>query len=178
MRRMVTAVSASCMVTLLALGALVALAPAAGAIPGIDCATPKYRILFWPKGHKAVPSVGFPAFLTPHAEVYTGSGKKFPNAQQVGYVDATTAKVSSTPPCAPADWAPGPSGKMTKKTNKVTLLVCTFTASPVLFGATVNQGGYAIGFYVKNAPTAYVRIGSTSQLLYDPSQCKAKKPPH
>jgi hypothetical protein len=180
MRRMVTAVSASCMVTLLVFGALVGLAPGAGAaaIPGTDCATTTYRILFWPKGHKAVPSVGFPAFATPHVEVYSGTGKKFLDAQQVGYEDATTEKISTTAPCVASSWNPGPKGNMKKVTTKPRQLVCKFSASPVLFGAKVTQGGYTIGFYVHDKPSAYVSIGPSSALQWDAKQCKAKKLPH
>lgn len=182
MRRTSKIICSMSTATALALGALVVLAPAASAqgaeIPGTDCGTTKYRITFWPKGHKAVPSVGFPAFPAPHAEVYSGSGKKFPDAQQVAYIDKTTQKISSSPPCVASTWQPGAKGTLSKTTTKPTLLVCTFTSNPVLFGATVQQGGFAMGFYVANKPTAYIGFGPTTQLQYDPKQCKANKPPH
>jgi len=103
----------------LALGTVVGLATPASAqsVSGSDCATKKFRILFWPKGHPAVPSAGFPAFPTPHVEVYMGTGKKFPDTQEVGYIDATHATVSSKPPCT-ATTSTSTNGTQNKKVTK------------------------------------------------------------
>lgn len=41
-----------------------------------NCAARGITLYFWPKGHSAIPSIGFPAFATPHLEVYTSAGKQ------------------------------------------------------------------------------------------------------
>jgi hypothetical protein len=37
---------------------------------GVVCTANSATVLFWPTGHKAIPSVGFPSIATPHLEVY------------------------------------------------------------------------------------------------------------
>ena len=146
-------------------------------IPGSDCATNQFRLLFWPKGHKAIKSVGFPAFAPPHVELYTGTGKKFPATQQVGYVDATKG-TTSTKSCTPTTFQPQ-TGTLSKSATKTTQLVCKFASNPVVVGGSVQAGGGALSLYVNGRAGAYVVIGTTgSKLQYDPKACKATKPPH
>jgi hypothetical protein len=165
------------MVILLAPSVLVAVSGPAGAqaLPGTDCATTTTRWLFWPKGHGAIKSQGFPAFPTPHLEVYAGTGKKFPDDQQVGYADPTTATTADT--CTASQITPG-GGTITKTTTKTKQLVCKFASSPVFFGAAATGGGYALLAYVDGDSAVAATLTTTgSKLQYDATACKLKKPP-
>src|SRR4051794_36702750 len=56
------------------------------------CGTPKQvTYLFWPQGHPAIPSVNFPAFPTPHLELYKGAAGTYPNSASAGFVSAESA---------------------------------------------------------------------------------------
>jgi hypothetical protein len=165
-------------VALIAAGTLVMSAGPASASTGSDCGAKKFRLLFWPKGHKSVPSVGFPEFLTPHLELYTGTGKKFPDNQEVAYADPTTSKVSATA-CTQAAGGTSKKATISKTTTKPTMLVCAFKSDPLVNAAQVVGGGYAILLYENDSAAAYAIMKDTgSSLQYDAKACKAKKPPH
>jgi hypothetical protein len=81
---------------LLSVAAVVALgaAPPSLAAGGIEaqCNSKNGSYLFWPHGHPAIPKVGFPAFPTPHLELYRGESRtSFPDAAEDAYIDATGA---------------------------------------------------------------------------------------
>jgi hypothetical protein len=51
-----------------------------------DCHIQSLVVLFWPQGHAAIPSLGFPAFASPHAEVYAYQGATtFQPQNHLGY---------------------------------------------------------------------------------------------
>jgi hypothetical protein len=161
----------------LALASFVAVAVPAGAAAGSDCGARQFRLLFWPSGHPAIKSAGFPAFPPAHLELYIGAGAKFTNAQQVGYADATGSKVSTTA-CQVAAGAPSLPNTLTKTTSKVTMLVCKFKSSPLVEAAQALGSGPAILLFVSNRAAVYAimkPVGSTVQ--YDAKACKAKPPP-
>jgi hypothetical protein len=65
-----------------------------------DCSASATFVLFWPHGHPAVKSLGFPPFQTPHIEVYRNNGHglaSFGKADFVGFVGATGGPVLAGP---------------------------------------------------------------------------------
>ena len=65
-----------------------------------DCSASPTFVLFWPHGHQAVKSLGFPPFQTPHIEVYRNNGHglaSFGDASFVGFVSATGGPVLRGP---------------------------------------------------------------------------------
>jgi hypothetical protein len=71
----------------LAFGAL-AIAPGLAATPkSVNCGTSQQTVLFWPHGHSAIGSVGFPKIKTPHLEVYT-PGAGYPSSNFQLYADS------------------------------------------------------------------------------------------
>ena len=164
-------------VALVAAASLVAVAGPAGAATGSDCGSTQYRLLFWPQGHGAIRSAGFPAFPPPHLELYIGTGTKFANAQQVGYADATTSKVSTTA-CRVAPGGPSQPNTLTKTTSKTTMLVCKFKSSPLVTAAQALGSGPALLLYASNRAAVYAIMKPTgSTVQYDAKACKAKPPP-
>jgi hypothetical protein len=177
MRRRLRAIVLVLTAALFATGTLIAIAPPAGAqsIPGFDCGSTTLRWLFWPKGHGEIKSQGFPAFPTPHLEVYAGTGKKFPDDQQVGYADPTTATTADS--CTPSPISPG-TATITKATTKTKQLVCRFASSPVFFAASNQAGGYSLLAYVDGTSVVSATLADTgSKLQYDGKACKLKKAP-
>lgn len=87
-------------------------APAAPSRPlarGAVCAgQSSVDVYFWPRGHPAVPEIGFPAFAPPHLELYRAHDVS--NAGFLAYADATRANTSAA--CAaggaPPAWGGGP----------------------------------------------------------------------
>ena len=158
-------------------GALVAgAAPAAGqTIPGADCGSATTRWLFWPKGHRVVRSQNFPAFATPHLEVYSGVGKKFPDDQQIAYADPTTAETADT--CTSSEISPG-TEPTTKSTTKPKQLVCTFPSNAVFLAAPNKAGGTSLIAYVGGEAAVVATVAETgSKLQFDGAACKLKKLP-
>jgi hypothetical protein len=159
----------------LTLASVVTVAVPAGAAAGSDCGATRFRVLFWPNGHPAIKSAGFQAFPPAHLELYLGTGGKF--AQQVGYADATTSKVSTTA-CRVTEGAPSLPNTLTNHTSKATMLVCTFKSSPLVNAAQALGSGPALLLYASNRAAVYAimkPVGSTLQ--YDARACKAKPPP-
>ena len=128
---------------------------------------------FWPQGHPAIPSIGFPAFATPHVEMYTAAGK------QVGYLDSTGAQ-SFSKTCKhtadqPARWSGG-----SPKTISSTMLVnCTFKVVPEMKAAKSGGGGLltvTLGHTTTTVLTASMKA-TGSKLTYDSRYCKTTPAP-
>jgi len=166
------------LVAALGVGALTMIAATqAGAqsFPGVDCGSKTTRWLFWPEGHGAIKSQGFPAFPTPHLEVYKGTGKKFADADNIAYADPTTSKTASTCTATTITQA---TGKTNKKLTKTKELACTFPSNAVFLAASGSGGGHVIIAYVDGKPVVAATLNTTgSQLQYDGKLCKPTKPP-
>jgi hypothetical protein len=81
-----------------ALAALAAGESRSSAVEG-SCGTETVTVLFWPRGHGAIPGLGFPAFRTPHAEVYAYQGAAtYRSASFLGSADGK-GKVELRPGC-------------------------------------------------------------------------------
>lgn len=161
-----------------AVGALAAPVQAAGGIEA-QCNSKSGRYMFWPHGHPAVPSIGFPAFPIPHLELYRGTGKSFPDSAEDAYIDATGAagaakRCRSTP--AGFINAHVNHSKSTKKTHEIS---CNFRHHVSYRLSKVNGGshlqtvlsGGAVVVDVKMAPRG-------SKITWDKRYCKALPPPH
>jgi len=150
---------------------------------GYDCDSTKFRLLFWPEGHTAIPSVNFPEFLTPHLEVYLGAGKKYVDEDVVGYADPTGAQVSQekcTQTTAPGqDVLPPAKLKTEKGTAKIT---CKLKESPVLATGTVPGSGSVLTLSIGNQRVAVVTMTDVgadieAEVLYNGKLCKSAVPP-
>jgi hypothetical protein len=80
---------------------------------------------FWPQGHPAIPAINFPAFATPHLELY--KARDVSNAGQLGYVDARNGGLAAS--CGGiADTALTiPAAAPTQTTTQTQKLRCTLT---------------------------------------------------
>jgi hypothetical protein len=76
-------------VLVLAVHAPMNAAPAVAAEAPVDCNAKSITVLFWPKGHAAIPKVNFPSFPTPHVEIYKGRTKAYTGSESLGFFDAT-----------------------------------------------------------------------------------------
>jgi hypothetical protein len=127
---------------------------------------------FWPQGHPAIPSIGFPEFLTPHLEAYVNGGP------QVGYVDSKGASSFAKSCKKKAGLAAHFTGP--KKTITKTMLVkCKLPAAAEL--TTVKAAGglsmlVVVGHTTRLALSVVMKPGG-SQLTYDSQLCRASPAP-
>lgn len=54
-----------------------------------ECAS-EATVLFWPKGHPAIPAINFPALPMPHIEVYKGTGPAYPMSAAIAWAFASS----------------------------------------------------------------------------------------
>jgi len=174
-------------VTMLVAGLLVAVAASASAqseaTPGpADCDSKLYRLMFWPEGHEALDSVGFPEYLVPHLEVYKGKGNTFVDDDAVGYAEPGVATVSAG--CEPAEDTDTPKEpKKLKTTTKTAKITCKTKKSPVLATNTaVPGGGAAFTLTLGSRRVAVVTITPPgaeieSQVVYNSKLCKKSAAP-
>jgi hypothetical protein len=101
---------------------LAATAPAAHA-KTVTCPVSSATVLFWPTGHKAIGSVGFPKIPTPHLEVYK-TGSRYPGANFLLYADYTGGVDSSRSLCQAARGSIPPKVAHAKSTRARKALVC------------------------------------------------------
>ena len=174
-------------VALLVSGMLMAIATSASAqseaTPGpADCDSKLYRLMFWPEGHEAIDSVGFPEYLVPHLEVYKGKGNKFVDEDAVGYAEPGVATVSGD--CEPDDDTTTPKEpKKLKTTTETAKITCKTKKSPVLGTNTkVPGGGAAFTLTLGSRRVAVVTMTPTgaeieSQVVYNSKLCKKSDAP-
>ena len=93
-----------------------------------QCNSKSVDIYYWPEGHPAVPTIGFPAFGPAHVEFY--KGHDISNAGQLGYMDVARSALSPTQCAAGADKAlPIPAGTVTQTAAAAQKLRCTVLAN-------------------------------------------------
>lgn len=141
----------------------------------IACGSPSATILFWPKGHEAVPGVGFPKISTPHLELYR-PGAGYPSSDFLLYADAKGV-IDPLRACgrAPAATAGAVAHAKTVRTTKA--VTCS-APSALVFVARRSKTGVAVTGRV--GTTSYFRVvvrrkGST--FTYDRSACDAAPKP-
>jgi len=140
-----------------------------------DCGQRSVSFLFWPSGHGASTQYSFPAFPTPHVEVYTGA--PYQNAQFLAYFSSNGGAGYATP-CTPAA---SPTSKVvamksSKQQTANALIVCTFKKNAILTivpGATSST----MSVVANNASVMTIELGATSSTAkYDGRACVSKPP--
>jgi hypothetical protein len=156
------------------LAALPALASRQSAPQRVDCGLKAFDIYFWPHGHPAVPSLGFPAFAPTHLELYV-KGSVANNATKsvvttTGGGFAKTCKRVAAAPLSP----PAASLKRVTKTRRIR---CTFPAKVEL---QLLPAGGAFGYKLVANPlrgkTTLVSVllkGTASAARFSGKYCKA-----
>ena len=137
-------------VLVLVLAGIAASAVGAARTQRIACGIKALDFYFWPKGHPAIPELGFPEFPTAHLEVYTGApARKL--GQQLAYVSATDVRLAQGCPekgATPTRWDGGRMKTLTRATNK---LHCVF---PKRVELLVEPAAAGIGLAVTLGHTA------------------------
>jgi len=160
-------------VLVLALAGVAAIS--AGAAPGqrIACGIKALDFYFWPKGHPAIPELGFPEFPTAHLEVYTGApaGKL---GQQLAYVSATDFRLVQGCPekrQTPTSWDGAPMKTLRRATNK---LHCVYSKRVELV-VEPTAGGFELAVTLGHSPSTATRASMSrpgARLDYDARYCK------
>ena len=157
----------------LALAAIAAVSAGAAPTQRIACGVKALDFYFWPKGHPAIPALGFPEYPTPHLEVYTGAapGRL---GQQLAYVSASDFRLVAGCPekgATATRWDGGPTKTLRGATNK---LHCVFPKRVELL-VDPAAGGVALavtlGHSSRAAATAFFDQQS-ARLDYDARYCK------
>ena len=155
---------------------VLAAAPAAHAAQAVSCSAPSATVLFWPKGHAAVPTVGFPKILTPHLEVY-GAGAGYPSANFLLYADASRSTDASRS-CGSGAVAKTSAVGHARTIKSAKAVTCTAGAALVYDIKRAKRGLTIIG----HAGTrAYFRAeihAKGSTLSYDRTACNVAAAPH
>ena len=144
-----------------------------GSVDRYKCGAKAMRFYFWPQGHQLVPSLGFPAFATPHIEAYAASGA------QHGFVDSTGA-LSFAKTCLKVGNLPSRWASTKRKTITGTMILnCTFPAVAELNAAKTGSGGVmtvTLGHTTKQVVLANLKTtGST--LTFDTRFCRTAPAP-
>jgi hypothetical protein len=152
---------------------------AAGTSPfEAQCNAKNGRYLFWPHGHPAIPSVGFPAFATPHLELYQGQGKAFPNNAQDAYIDSTGAAGVAKKCRKTAAGFINASVSHAAKTTAAHEISCNFKHL-VSYRISGGSGGSHLQTVLSgSAVVVDVKMGpSGSSITWDKRYCSAKPAP-
>jgi hypothetical protein len=159
--------------------ALAAAAPAAQA-KTVTCPVNSATVLFWPTGHPARPSVGFPKITTPHLEVYR-SGSRYPESNFLLYADYKGGVDSSRSNCQTVHVAPGPKVAHAKTTKARKALVCSNFAGMALITTKskgkLNVRGQTNLFRLFDITLRKHTKHSSSSMTYDSSQCHLTSTP-
>jgi hypothetical protein len=143
----------------------------------IGCGQKSVTFLFWPHGHHAIPSVGFPEFLVPHMEIYK-PGTTYPNSNFLGSLTAQgSASVVSS--CHRVGGTSGSSKiDKSKATGNATALTCKSKKAPVFEFTQLAGGGVRLRAFLGQAAEIVTNIRAQgSSLKYDKTHCKAASPP-
>jgi hypothetical protein len=164
------------------LAALAILAPSAQAATRakVRCPQKSASFLYWPHGHGERPQAGFPAFPTPHLEIYGGLHDTTFPPTPIGYIDATGASQSSSECTQPAlsnlsrDDIPH-SQKIKGKAKNVQ---CKFGEKVRLVFTDVDVGARVDAVLGDGTRVVQVRIkNSGSSIVFNERKCDAKDPP-
>jgi hypothetical protein len=145
-----------------------------------QCNAKNGRYLFWPHGHPVVPSAGFPAFPTPHLELYEGTSGGFPNSAQDAYIDSTGAAGVAKKCRKTAAGFINARVNHSAKTTSTKQIVCKFPARvSYRFGGSKSKGSHLQTVLSGAAVVVEVKMGpSGSSITFDKRYCSAKAPPH
>ena len=158
--------------------AAVLLAPAAASakVPeSVSCTSTSATVLFWPKGHKVVPGVGFPSIKTPHLEVYK-PGAAYPSPNFLLYADSSRF-VDPSHSCGIGK-ATSTGGVRSAKTISSTKAVTC--SAPAAISYEVTRTGSGLTVVAHAGPDVYFRATlkrQGSSLTYNRQACKVTATP-
>jgi hypothetical protein len=141
------------------------------------------NVLFWPKGHPAIPSIDFPRIPTPHLEVYRGSRVVDDFTGFLSWVTAGPVpgiglgSPSTMGACLSFD-DPGQLVKPAKTVTATARLVCRFPADISIDTDELGETSQRIRILLSDkriAVEATVR-SSDSRMTYAPRYCARKQP--
>lgn len=159
------------LLTLLAALAAAGVAHAAAA-GRVACGTKSLDFYFWPHGHGAVASIGFPAYPPPHMEVYKGGSVA--DKDELAFVGAGTggfAKSCKKVADTVTRWGGGPLKTVTTP-GKAS---CTFpqTAEEKLIAGAAGSAQLIITLGHTPATVLYASVAATgSKLQLDTRYCR------
>jgi hypothetical protein len=122
----------------------------------VDCSATQLTFLFWPQGHQAVPSVGFPAYPIPHTELYR-TDPTFAGTNALGFFDSM-GQGGFSKTCAAATGTPAPTIPSAATLSTTTAVNCTFPRSPLLELAAQSDGSMQLRAAVPLQVTTKVRV--------------------
>jgi len=147
---------------------------AASAASTVSCATPAATVLFWPKGHHAVPKVGFPSIPTPHLEVYA-PGANYPSANFLLYVDLKGG-IDPSRGCGTAPAATGTKIAHARTLKKTKAVTCS-AGAPLAYDVRRTKTGMAVTGHAGATIVFRVDLRKHSVMHYDGATCKVKAAP-
>jgi hypothetical protein len=142
-----------------------------------DCRQSLVIVLFWPKGHGAIGSVGFHANRTPHVEIYKYGKHGYPAKNLLVSGDAKQ-RVKFGSVCK-FQSGPGPSGAIAQRltAHKARALSCRVPTGGVERTKPV-KGGLQVDLGAPGTRVASVKLHATGSTAdYSHSWCNAGKPP-
>jgi hypothetical protein len=165
-------VQAAAALTAVALAALAAAAPAPAATSRVNCSKKDVTVLFWPHGHQAIPSLGFPEFLLPHLEVYK-TASSYPTANELAVVQADGG-TGVSPSCAPAGERKARrfDGKPRRTANATALRCRSKKASRLELVGDPGKSGTLRVWYGRKLGAVAELVASGSTLSFDRGYCK------
>lgn len=135
------------------------------------CGDKAITILFWPKGHNVIRSLGFPASPRPHLELYRYAGAQtYRSTNAIGFVEAGgPAKLS--PRCKSQPATSKLSSAFSKTSTGKVIATCSFPAGMRI---QTQKVGTVWEVRMFDPPTKVVlraRIAPTKSTLYTTQQC-------
>jgi hypothetical protein len=156
----------------------------------VTCKATALTFLFWPSGHNAIPSIGFPLYPYPHMEVYKSAAGSFPDPNEVAIIEFTSSGQAAggfASSCKTVKTKIINSKPATGKTSQATSLACTFPKQAQLEITKPASTPVSIALRVVMASkgrTAPLEVSAVmtdqpggSTLRFDPKHCKASPPP-
>lgn len=155
-------------------------APSSRQVQG-DCHVQSLVVLFWPQGHGAIRSVGFPSFPIPHVEVYAYQGATtFLPSNQIAYT-GTDRKITLIPGCRRVPEKKTFQVLPAKSTRAKAAVSCSFRSPGHVQLVKVAGSGVRAELRLIEPPNKLVLRAQLapqgSNLSYSIRQCRAGKPP-
>lgn len=174
-------VASAVLVVLLPGGATGAPAGSAAASVQGDCHVQSLVVLFWPQGHPAIKSVGFPSFPLPHVEVYAyQAATTFLPANQVGYT-GTDRKITLAGGCRRVKEQKTFQVLPAKSIRAKAAVTCSFATPAHIQFVKVAGAGVRSELRLIDPPNKLVLRAQLapqgSNLSYSRTQCRQGKPP-
>jgi hypothetical protein len=172
-------------ITALAASALMASALMASSAQAVNrakvkCPQKQASFLYWPHGHDARPQAGFPAFPTPHLEIYGGLHDTTFPPTPIGYIDASGKAQSSSECTQPvlSSLSRDDIPHSEKVRGKAKNVQCKFGEKVRLVFSAVDVGARVDAVLGDGTRVVQVRIKNTgSSIVFNDRKCDVKDPP-